>query len=181
MAKKNGAARKVKPMQRTGTVVQRDGRELPGLSAAIGVMRTERGMFAPAAGSSVFAQPDDITTAAASELTEHGQAAGGSPPPAWAALRRTAATRSRRRVTSARAGVSRPAQDSALSVVGRLGEDGRPLVRHFPLGMIVGDALEREGAFFVVGHPLHQHAKEAKVALLLFLGATYVPVGPSWS
>ncbi|WP_432003956.1 DciA family protein [Streptomyces sioyaensis] len=73
-AKKNGATRKAKPKRRTGTVVRRDGREPLGLGAAIGMMMTERGMVAPAAGGSVLARFDDILAAAAPELAGHVQA-----------------------------------------------------------------------------------------------------------
>ncbi|MGW7674385.1 DciA family protein [Streptomyces sp. NPDC054775] len=73
-ARKNGGARKEKPKRRTGTAVRRDGREPLGLGAAIGMMMTERGMVAPAAGGSVLAQFDDILAAAAPELAGHVQA-----------------------------------------------------------------------------------------------------------
>ncbi|MET8168843.1 DciA family protein [Streptomyces sp. NPDC005329] len=74
-AKKNGTTRKKeKPKQRTGTVVRRDGREPLGLGAAIGMMMTERGMVAPAAGGSVLAHFDTILAAAAPELAGHVQA-----------------------------------------------------------------------------------------------------------
>ncbi|KOG14618.1 DciA family protein [Streptomyces viridochromogenes] len=73
-AKKNGGTRKEKPKRRTGTVVRRDGREPLGLGAAIGMMMTERGMVAPAAGGSVLAQFDDILAVAAPELAGHVQA-----------------------------------------------------------------------------------------------------------
>ncbi|MEH0449868.1 DUF721 domain-containing protein [Streptomyces sp. B21-102] len=73
-AKKNGTTRKEKPKQRTGTVVRRDGREPLGLGAAIGIMMTERGMVAPAAGGSVLAHFDTILAAAAPELAGHVQA-----------------------------------------------------------------------------------------------------------
>ncbi|WP_086796971.1 DciA family protein [Streptomyces caniscabiei] len=73
-AKKNGGARKEKPKRRTGTAVRRDGREPLGLGTAIGMMMTERGMVAPAAGGSVLAQFDDILAAAAPELAGHAQA-----------------------------------------------------------------------------------------------------------
>ncbi|WJY43238.1 hypothetical protein QT196_38925 (plasmid) [Streptomyces sp. P9-2B-2] len=73
-AKKNSATRKAKPKRRTGTVVRRDGREPLGLGAAIGIMMTERGMVAPAAGGSVLARFDDILAAAAPELAGHVQA-----------------------------------------------------------------------------------------------------------
>ncbi|MFE4540214.1 DciA family protein [Streptomyces scopuliridis] len=73
-AKKNGASRKEKPKRRTGTAVRRDGREPLGLGAAIGMMMTERGMVAPAAGGSVLAQWETILAAAAPELTGHVQA-----------------------------------------------------------------------------------------------------------
>ncbi|MEU9654387.1 DUF721 domain-containing protein [Streptomyces sp. NPDC048110] len=75
-AKKNGAAQKKKAKRRTGTVVRRDGREPLGLGAAIGMMMTERGMVAPAAGGSVLAQFDVILAAAAPELAGHVQAVG---------------------------------------------------------------------------------------------------------
>ncbi|MEU5161217.1 hypothetical protein AB0G74_16645 [Streptomyces sp. NPDC020875] len=51
--KKNGAGRAAKPKRRTTTAVRRDGREPLGLGAAIGMMMTERGLVAPAAGGSV--------------------------------------------------------------------------------------------------------------------------------
>ncbi|MGW4359466.1 DUF721 domain-containing protein [Streptomyces californicus] len=66
-AKKNGATTR-KPKRRTTTVVRRDGREPLGLGAAIGMMMTERGMAAPAAGGNVLADFDTILTAAAPEL-----------------------------------------------------------------------------------------------------------------
>lgn len=66
-AKKNGATAK-KPKRRTGTVVRREGREPLGLGSAIGMMMTERGMAAPAAGGSVLADFDTILTAVAPEL-----------------------------------------------------------------------------------------------------------------
>ncbi|MCC9707293.1 DciA family protein [Streptomyces sp. MNU76] len=75
-AKKNGGTRKEKPKRRTGTVVRRDGRDPLGLGAAIGMMMTERGMVAPAAGGSVLAQFDDILAAAVPELAGHVQAVG---------------------------------------------------------------------------------------------------------
>ncbi|MGV4985808.1 hypothetical protein ACVB8X_07100 [Streptomyces sp. NRAIS4] len=53
-AKKNGGARREKPMRRTRTVVRRDGREPLGIGAAIGMMMTERGILAPTAGGSVL-------------------------------------------------------------------------------------------------------------------------------
>lgn len=74
-AKKNGAQTK-KPKRRTGPAVRRDGREPLGLGAAIGLMMTERGMVAPAAGGSVLAQFDDILAAAAPELAGHLRAVG---------------------------------------------------------------------------------------------------------
>ncbi|OII64364.1 hypothetical protein BJP40_02295 [Streptomyces sp. CC53] len=74
-AKKNGAQTK-KPKRRTGTSVRRDGREPLGLGAAIGMMMTERGMVAPAAGGSVLARFDDILAAAAPELAGHVRAVG---------------------------------------------------------------------------------------------------------
>jgi hypothetical protein len=75
-AKKNGGTQTKKPKRRTGTAVRRDGREPLGLGAAIGMMMTERGMAAPAAGGSVLAQFDDILAAAAPELAGHVQAVG---------------------------------------------------------------------------------------------------------
>ncbi|MFG2841115.1 DciA family protein [Streptomyces zaomyceticus] len=74
-AKKNGATTK-KPKRRTGAVVRRDGREPLGLGAAIGLMMTERGLVAPAAGGSVLAQFDDILAAIAPELAGHVRAVG---------------------------------------------------------------------------------------------------------
>ncbi|OEJ21786.1 hypothetical protein AR457_40850 [Streptomyces agglomeratus] len=67
-AKKNGAARQ-KPKRCTGTSVRRDGREPLGLGSAIGMMMTERGMAAPAAGGSVLAHFDTILAAAVPELS----------------------------------------------------------------------------------------------------------------
>lgn len=73
-AKKNGATQTKKPKRRTGAAVRRDGREPLGLGAAIGMMMTERGMAAPAAGGSVLARFDDILAAAAPDLTGRVQA-----------------------------------------------------------------------------------------------------------
>lgn len=67
-AKKNGAAGRKKPKPRRG------GREPLGLGAAIGMMMTERGLVAPAAGGSVLARWETILTAAAPELAGHVQA-----------------------------------------------------------------------------------------------------------
>ncbi|WP_086705734.1 DciA family protein [Streptomyces antimycoticus] len=75
-AKRNGATQTKKAKRRTGTVVRRDGRDPLGLGAVIGMMMTERGMVAPAAGGSVLAQFDDILAAAAPELAGHVQAVG---------------------------------------------------------------------------------------------------------
>ncbi|MFG3042817.1 DUF721 domain-containing protein [Streptomyces sp. NPDC048330] len=72
-AKKNGATQTKKPKRRT-TVVRRDGREPLGLGAAIGMMMTERGMVAPAAGGSVLADFDAILAAAVPELAGRVQA-----------------------------------------------------------------------------------------------------------
>ncbi|MEU9594417.1 DUF721 domain-containing protein [Streptomyces sp. NPDC048193] len=72
-AKKNGAATR-KPKRRTTTVVRRDGREPLGLGAAIGMMMTERGMVAPAAGGSVLADFGAILAAAVPELAGRVQA-----------------------------------------------------------------------------------------------------------
>ncbi|MBH1937832.1 DUF721 domain-containing protein [Streptomyces sp. AV19] len=72
-AKKNGATSK-KPKRRTTTVARRDGREPLGLGAAIGLMMTERGMVAPAAGGSVLARFDAILAAAVPELAGRVQA-----------------------------------------------------------------------------------------------------------
>ncbi|WP_371097735.1 DUF721 domain-containing protein [Streptomyces sanglieri] len=73
-AKKNGATTK-KPKRRT-TAVRRDGREPLGLGSAIGMMMTERGMTAPAAGGSVLADFDAILAAAVPELAGRAQAVG---------------------------------------------------------------------------------------------------------
>ncbi|MEV6123058.1 DUF721 domain-containing protein [Streptomyces sp. NPDC052077] len=73
-AKKNGAAQTKKPKRRTTAVVRRDGREPLGLGAAIGMMMTERGMAAPAAGGSVLADFDAILAAAVPELAGRVQA-----------------------------------------------------------------------------------------------------------
>ncbi|MGA5474395.1 hypothetical protein ACPCUK_37290 [Streptomyces arboris] len=67
-AKKNGATQTKKPKRRTTTVVRRDGREPLGLGAAIGMMMTERGMAAPAAGGNVLADFDTILAAVVPEL-----------------------------------------------------------------------------------------------------------------
>ncbi|MFD4577268.1 DciA family protein [Streptomyces sp. NPDC058417] len=75
-AKKNGATQTKNPKRRTTTAVRRDGREPLGLGAAIGMMMTERGLAAPAAGGSVLAQFDAILAAAAPELAGHVQAVG---------------------------------------------------------------------------------------------------------
>ncbi|WP_411078315.1 DUF721 domain-containing protein [Streptomyces sp. cmx-10-25] len=73
-AKKQGAARQ-KPRRQTATVV-RDGRAPIGFGTAIGMMMTERGLIAPAAGGSVLAQWDTILTTAAPELAGHVKATG---------------------------------------------------------------------------------------------------------
>jgi hypothetical protein len=73
-AKKNGGTTTKKPKRRTTTVVRRDGREPLGLGAAIGLMMTERGMVAPAAGGSVLARFDTILAAAVPELAGRVQA-----------------------------------------------------------------------------------------------------------
>ncbi|MFJ3402165.1 DUF721 domain-containing protein [Streptomyces microflavus] len=67
VAKKNGATRQ-KPKGRTTTVVRREGREPLGLGSAIGMMMTERGMAAPAAGGSVLADFHTILAAVLPEL-----------------------------------------------------------------------------------------------------------------
>ncbi|MEW2308932.1 DciA family protein [Streptomyces sp. NPDC006864] len=72
-ARKNGATSN-KLKRRTTTVVRRDGREPLGLGSAIGMMMTERGMAAPAAGGSVLAHFDTILAAVAPELA--GRARG---------------------------------------------------------------------------------------------------------
>ncbi|MFJ8405762.1 DUF721 domain-containing protein [Streptomyces microflavus] len=72
-AKKNGATRQ-KPKRRTTTVVRREGREPLGLGGAIGMMMTERGMAAPAAGGSVLADFDTILVAVVPELAGRVQA-----------------------------------------------------------------------------------------------------------
>ncbi|QTA36794.1 hypothetical protein [Streptomyces sp. CA-256286] len=51
-AKKNGATRQ-KPKRRTTAAVRRDGRKPLGLRSATGMMMTERGRAAPAAGGRV--------------------------------------------------------------------------------------------------------------------------------
>ncbi|MEU3434204.1 DciA family protein [Streptomyces sp. NPDC006863] len=66
-ARKNGATRQ-KPKRRTTTVVRRDGREPLGLGSAIGMMMTERGMAAPAAGGNVLADFDTMLAAVVPEL-----------------------------------------------------------------------------------------------------------------
>ncbi|MFI0936900.1 hypothetical protein ACH4RG_35015 [Streptomyces sp. NPDC021019] len=72
-ARKNGATAK-KPKRRTTTAVRRDGREPLGLGRAIGMMMTERGMAAPAAGGSVLADFDTFRTAVVPELAGRVQA-----------------------------------------------------------------------------------------------------------
>ncbi|WP_331725545.1 DUF721 domain-containing protein (plasmid) [Streptomyces sp. NBC_01102] len=72
-ARKNGATRQ-KPKRRTGAAVRRDGREPLGLGSAIGMMMTERGMAAPAAGGSVLAGFDTILAAVVPELAGRVQA-----------------------------------------------------------------------------------------------------------
>ncbi|MCL6293193.1 DciA family protein [Streptomyces sp. 43Y-GA-1] len=66
-ARKNGATAK-KPKRRTTTAVRRDGREPLGLGSAIGMMMTESGMAAPAAGGNVLAGFDTILAAVVPEL-----------------------------------------------------------------------------------------------------------------
>ncbi|MFE6727843.1 DciA family protein [Streptomyces californicus] len=66
-AKKNGATTR-KPKRRTTTVVRRVGREPLGLGAAIGMMMTERGMAAPAAGENALADFDTTLAAVGPEL-----------------------------------------------------------------------------------------------------------------
>ncbi|MFI1911434.1 DUF721 domain-containing protein [Streptomyces microflavus] len=63
-----------KPKRRTTTVVRRDGREPLGLGNVIGMMMTERGMAAPAAGGSGLADFDTILTAVVPELAGRVQA-----------------------------------------------------------------------------------------------------------
>lgn len=72
-AKKRGATSK-KPKRRSGTALRRDGREPLGLGSAIGMMMTERGMVAPAAGGSVLARFDTILGAAVPELAGRARA-----------------------------------------------------------------------------------------------------------
>ncbi|MFK0231070.1 DciA family protein [Streptomyces sp. NPDC090303] len=74
-AKKNGATQTKRPKRRATAVVRRDGREPLGLGAAIGMMMTERGMVAPAAGGSVLADFDAILAAAVPELAGRVQPA----------------------------------------------------------------------------------------------------------
>ncbi|MFC7795721.1 DciA family protein [Streptomyces cinereoruber] len=62
-----------KPRRQTTTVV-RDGRAPLAFGMAIGMMMTERGLIAPAAGGSVLAQWDTILTTAAPELAGHVKA-----------------------------------------------------------------------------------------------------------
>ncbi|WP_443977629.1 DUF721 domain-containing protein [Streptomyces olivaceus] len=72
-ARMNGATTR-KPKRRTTTAVGRDGREPLRLGSAIGMMMTERGMVAPAAGGSVLADFDAILAAAVPELAGRVQA-----------------------------------------------------------------------------------------------------------
>ncbi|MFD3567400.1 DUF721 domain-containing protein [Streptomyces sp. NPDC058667] len=62
-----------KPKRRTTTIV-RDGRTPLAFGTAIGMMMTERGLVAPAAGGSVLAQWETILTTAAPELAGHVRA-----------------------------------------------------------------------------------------------------------
>ncbi|MER7826956.1 DUF721 domain-containing protein [Streptomyces sp. NPDC096097] len=71
--RRNGATTKT-PKRRTTPVVRHDGREPLGLGPAIGMMMTERGMVAPAAGGSVLTQFDTILDVAVPELTGRVQA-----------------------------------------------------------------------------------------------------------
>ncbi|MFB7918104.1 DUF721 domain-containing protein [Streptomyces sp. NPDC056061] len=73
-AKKNGATKK--PRRRTGLTVRRDGRDPVGLGAAIGMMMTERGLVAPAAGGTLLDRWETVLAAAAPELVGHVQAVG---------------------------------------------------------------------------------------------------------
>ncbi|MER8046433.1 hypothetical protein [Streptomyces sp. NPDC094032] len=83
-ATRNGVTQTKKPKRRTRAAVRRDGHEPLGLGAAIGMMMTERGLVAPAAGGTVLARFDDILAAAAPELTGHVQAwASTRTPAAW--------------------------------------------------------------------------------------------------
>lgn len=70
-AKKTEARQK--PKRRT-TIVVRDGRAPLAFGTAIGMMMTERGLVAPAAGGSVLAQWETILAAAAPELAGHVRA-----------------------------------------------------------------------------------------------------------
>ncbi|MEV8455517.1 DUF721 domain-containing protein [Streptomyces sp. NPDC052095] len=72
-AKENGATRQ-KPKRRATTVVRRDGREPLGLGSAIGMMMTERGMVAPAAGGSLRVDFDTILATVVPELAGRVQA-----------------------------------------------------------------------------------------------------------
>ncbi|MFF8513220.1 DUF721 domain-containing protein [Streptomyces sp. NPDC015492] len=71
-AKTRGAARQ-KPRRRTTTIV-RDARAPLDFNTAIGMMMTERGLVAPAAGGSVLAKWDAILITAAPELAGHVRA-----------------------------------------------------------------------------------------------------------
>lgn len=72
-ARMNGATTR-KPKRRTTTAVENDGREPLALGSASGMMMTERGMVAPAAGGSVLADFDAILAAAVPELAGRVQA-----------------------------------------------------------------------------------------------------------
>ncbi|MFD3651604.1 DUF721 domain-containing protein [Streptomyces cyaneofuscatus] len=72
-ARKSGANRQ-KPKRRTTAAVRRAGREPLGLGSAIGMMMTERGMAAPAAGGSVLTDFDPILAAVVPELAGRVQA-----------------------------------------------------------------------------------------------------------
>ncbi|MEU5977689.1 hypothetical protein [Streptomyces sp. NPDC047315] len=67
-AKRNGATQTMQPKRRTTTVVLRYGREPLAFGTEIGMMMTERGLVAPAAGGSVLADFDTILAVAVPEL-----------------------------------------------------------------------------------------------------------------
>ncbi|MFJ6493737.1 DUF721 domain-containing protein, partial [Streptomyces californicus] len=67
-AKKNGATQTKKPKRRTTAVVRHEGRMPLRLGSAIGMMMTERGMDAPAAGGSVLTGFDTVLAAIVPKL-----------------------------------------------------------------------------------------------------------------
>ncbi|MFI5808426.1 DUF721 domain-containing protein [Streptomyces sp. NPDC051561] len=73
-ARRNGASPKKPPKRRTGPLVRHVGRDPLGLGTALGMMMTERGMVAPAAGGTLLDQFESILATTAPELAGHVQA-----------------------------------------------------------------------------------------------------------